>query len=364
MWECSRRAFLAVVLRLAAAMGISPILRALAGSDRGPVGPHKGQGRHPVPIDSLPRVRVVGVGGAGRRAVAHLVSEGLRGLEFLGVDADPQRAALFPGDTLLLQDIPSSAASPAAARGLPGKGGGLGRALECADLVFIVAGMGDPLASRAAPAVARWAKGTGALTLAVVSEGRRRSANAGRGLLCLQREADATLAVPPDGLAAPSWPVRVPRAIEATEHLLIRGVREIAELLVVPGIISMDLCDIRMLLGGGGLARMGLGRGTAVGAARAAVSSPLLGLPLRRAGSVLLNVRGDTDLKLSEVMEAAEVIHEAAHPDASIIYGVTLDPRLRGEVEVTLIAARLDTMAVGPEGAQRVATTEAHSAGA
>ncbi len=219
-------------------------------------------------------------------------------------------------------------------------------------MVFITAGKGGGTGTGAAPVIAEVAKSEGALTIGVVTrpfafEGRRRSVQAEAGIQKLKEKVDTLIVIPNDRLLSVSDAnTSVLNAFKMADEVLLQGVQGITTLITTPGLINTDFADVRTVMTDAGSALMGIGQGSgegrAVSAARSAISSPLLEASIENARGILLNISGGTDLGLLEVNEAAEIIHEAAHEDANIIFGAVIDDEMGDEVRVTVIAAGFD----------------------
>ncbi|MFN3285783.1 MAG: cell division protein FtsZ, partial [bacterium] len=233
-------------------------------------------------------------------------------------------------------------------------------ALEGADMVFVTAGMGGGTGTGGAPVVARIAREQGALTIGVVTkpfsfEGRRRAAAAEEGIRNLKEQVNTLITIPNDRLLQlVDRSVSMIEAFRVADDVLRQGVQGIADLITVPGLINLDFADVRTVMAEAGSALIGIGVASgedrAVRAARTAISSPLLETSMDGARGVLLNVTGGLDLGLVEVNEAAQIIAEAADPDANIIFGAVIDEGLRDEVRITVIATGFD--AARPKRAQ------------
>ncbi len=224
--------------------------------------------------------------------------------------------------------------------------------LKGADMVFITAGKGGGTGTGGAPVVAEIAKQIGALTIGVVTrpfgfEGRRRSVQAESGIAKLKEKVDTIIIIPNERLLQVSDEhTSMLNAFKMADEVLLQGVQGITDLITTPGLINTDFADVKMILTNAGSALMGVGYasgdGRAVAAARAAISSPLLEASIEGARGILLNVSGPSDLGLFELNEAAEIIGQAAHPDANIIFGAVIDDALGDEVRLTVIAAGFD----------------------
>lgn len=242
----------------------------------------------------------------------------------------------------------------------------LRQVLQGADVAFVLAGLGGSTGSTRAPLVARLAKEAGALTVGVVCEpftfeGLRRRRTAAAALGQLATEADLVIALPADAILLPLAKSTIAQAFEYLDGLMSGAVRAITELLTQPCLIAPDLSDLRALLAGGGIARLGIGRAEgeerARQAAGQALACPLLGSAVARAAMVLLHVRAGPDLALIEVVEAAELVHEAAPAEATVLIAANTDPDLGEAFEVMLIAAAIADTYTGdcrqPDGGGR-----------
>jgi cell division protein FtsZ len=221
-----------------------------------------------------------------------------------------------------------------------------------ADMVFIAAGMGGGTGTGAAPIIAQIAKDLGALTVGVVTkpfsfEGRQRAKNADAGIVQLRERVDTLITIPNDRLLEViDRKTTLEQAFMEVDDVLRQGIQGISELITEPGLINLDFADVKTIMSDSGGALMAIGRGTgearAQDAARMAISSPLLDISMEGARGVLLNITGGSDLALSEINEAAEVIAQSADPEASIIFGAVIDPRIENEVRITVIATGFD----------------------
>ncbi len=302
-----------------------------------------------------PRIRVVGVGGAGVNAVNRMVEAEVEGVEFLAVNTDQQSLQQSTADITL--HIGSELT-----RGLgSGSDANVGRQaamedydrvkalLKGSDMIFITAGAGGGTGTGAAPVVARIAREIGALTVAIVTkpfgfEGSRRSEQAEHGIDALAEEVDTLIVVPNNRLLTVlDKQTAMVEAFRVADDVLRQGVQGISDLVTLPGLINLDFADVRTIMSDAGNALLGIGMGVggeqrAVDAAMQAVASPLLETSMEGARSILLSITGGRDLSLWEVNEAAKAVSEAAHPDANIIFGAMVDEKLDDQVWVTVVA--------------------------
>jgi cell division protein FtsZ len=219
-------------------------------------------------------------------------------------------------------------------------------------MVFVTAGVGGGTGTGAAPVIARLARDVGSLTVGIVTkpfrfEGTRRGTQAEQGIEALAAEVDTLIVVPNEKLLTVlARETSMIEAFQVADDVLRQGVQGISELITLPGLINLDFADVRTTMRDAGQALLGIGMGTgetrAVAAAERAVSSPLLETSVDGARSILLSITGGPDLGLLEVSEAAQVVQEAAHPDANIIFGANIDETLTDQVWVTVIATRFD----------------------
>ena len=293
------------------------------------------------PQNYLAVIKVVGVGGGGGNAVNRMVDAGLKGVEFLAVNTDAQ--ALLLSDADLRLDLGRELTRGLGAGSDPEVGrqaaeehrAEIEEALRGADMVFITAGKGGGTGTGAAPVIAEIAKELGALTIGVVTrpfgfEGRRRSVQAEQGIQRLKEKVDTLIVIPNDRLLQVSDErTSMVNAFKMADEVLLQGVQGITDLITTPGLINTDFADVKMIMTNAGSALMGIGYasgdGRAVNAARSAISSPLLEASIEGARGILLTISGPSDLGLFEVNEAAQIIADAAHPDANIIFGTVID---------------------------------------
>jgi len=301
------------------------------------------------------RIKVIGAGGCGGNAVNHMISSGLRNVDFIAVNTDTQA----------MQNNRAPIRMQLGAMLTKGRGTGgnpeIGRkaALEDenkireiigdAEMVFVTAGMGGGTGTGSAPVIARIAREIGALTVGVVTkpfqfEGRKRMQQADEGLRELKCAVDTLITIPNQRLlsvASRNTPLR--EAFQRADDVLLQAVRGISELVTVHGLINLDFADVRSIMAEMGMAMMGAasasGESRAAEAAQRAISSPLLeDVSIKGARGLLINVTGGPDMSLYEVTEAASLVQEEAHEDANIIFGAVIDENICDEIRVTVIA--------------------------
>ena len=312
-----------------------------------------------IDIPSGAKIKVVGVGGGGSNAVSRMYRERMSSVEYLVINTDKQ--ALLRCDVPLRISIGDQLTQGKGVGGNPEKGAQaanesreqLFESLSDVDMVFVAAGMGGGTGTGAAPAVAEIAKQTGALTVGVITtpfhfEGNRRMKNAKEGIEKLKANVDTLLIIPNERLSnICDEEITTQNAFEMADDVLKLGVQSIAELVTLPGEINLDFADIKAIMENSGPAWMSIGYGSgdnrAKEAAHQAISNPLLDISVEEAKGVLFNVTGGTDLRLSELNEAAEVIQNVVHPDANIIFGMNTDEKMNDQVKLTVIATGMPT---------------------
>ena len=310
-------------------------------------------------LDQFAKIKVIGVGGGGNNAVNRMISLGLEGVEFIAVNTDAQAllTALAPkrmqiGEKLT-RGLGAGARPEIGQKAAMESREDIINALRGSDMVFITAGMGGGTGTGAAPVVAECAREIGALTVGVVTrpftfEGPKRKKNADIGIENLKRNVDTIITIPNDRLLqVVDKKTPMTQAFTIADDILRQGVKGISDLIAVPGLVNLDFADVKSIMSNAGSALMGIGEASGenatVDAVKAAIDSPLLETSLQGARGVLLNIMGATDsLSMMEVNEASTTVQEAAHPDAEIIWGVSVDESLGDKVSVTVIATRFD----------------------
>jgi cell division protein FtsZ len=308
----------------------------------------------PSQLESFAKIKVVGVGGGGCNAVDRMIAEGLQGVDFVAVNTDAQALMLSKASTRvrvgekLTRGLGSGGDPEIGRKASEESAEELYNVLKGSDMVFITAGMGGGTGTGGAAVVAQIAKEVGALTIGVVArpvavEGGGRGQSAAAGLARRKGPGDTLIVIPNDRLLQiVDKRATMQQAFRMADDVLRQGVQGISELITVPGLINLDFADVRTIMSEGGAALMAVGNGKGEDAARiaaeAAISSQLLDITIDGARGILFNVTGGPDLTLFEVNQAAAIIKETAHPDVNLIFGAVIDPNLKDEVRITVIA--------------------------
>ena len=307
-------------------------------------------------------IKVIGVGGGGGNAVAHMLNSNIEGVEFIVANTDAQAMTSCGSRTHLQLGGNVTKGLGAGANPEVGRQAALEdrerieAMLEGADMVFITAGMGGGTGTGAAPVVAQLAKEKGILTVAVVTkpfpfEGRRRMQVALKGIEDLSQHVDSLITVPNEKLLSVlGRDVTLLNAFKAANDVLQGAVQGIADLITAPGLINVDFADVRTVMSEMGLAMMGSGtaRGDdrAQAAAEAAIKNPLLeDVNLNGACGILVNVTAGPNLTMREFDEIGRIIHDFASEDATVVIGTSLDPEMKDDVRVTVVATGLNRAA-------------------
>src|SRR5213082_678685 len=302
---------------------------------------------------TTPRSRSSVCGGGGN-AVNRMIDAGMKDIEFVVANTDlqalrmsraPQKIQL---GTILTSGLGAGANPEVGRKAALEDSEKIIEALEGADMVFVTAGLGGGTGTGAAPIIASLASEMGALTVAVVTkpfnfEGKRRMAQAERGLSDLIDSVDTTIVIPNEKLLAVAQDAGFFESFRVADDILRQGVQGISDIITIPGIINRDFADVKAIMAGMGYAVMGAatasGTRRAVEAAQRAIASPLLDDgAIDGARGILINITGSASLKLAEVNEASMIIQSAAHEDANIIFGAVLDDEMHDEVKITVIA--------------------------
>src|SRR3990167_8728772 len=306
------------------------------------------------------RIKVIGIGGGGGNAVNTMISARLTGVDFIVANTDAQaiEASRAPVKIQLGEKITKglgAGANPEIGRRAALEDQERIREfLAGADMIFITAGMGGGTGTGGAPIIAKLAREVGALTVGVVTkpflfEGKKRMRQAEKGIAELRDSVDTLIVIPNQRLLAIAGEnTPIVDAFKLADDVLLKAVRGIADLVSIRGHINLDFADVRTIMSNKGLALMGTGiasgNNRSIEAANLAISSPLLeDVAIDGAMGIIINITGGPSLTLHEVNAASSLIHDAAHEDADIIFGQVIDPSLKDEVRVTVIATGFTT---------------------
>ena len=305
-------------------------------------------------MDGTATIKVIGVGGAGNNAVNRMIEAGIRNVEFIAVNTDRQTlneskasSKIQIGEKLTRglgaganPDIGSQAAEESRAE--------IAEVLKGADMVFVTAGMGGGTGTGAAPVVAATAKELGILTIGVVTkpftfEGKKRLAQAERGIASLKGKVDTLVVIPNDKLLQViDRKTSMVEAFRMADDVLRQGVQGISDLISIPGVINLDFADVKTIMLNQGMAHMGIGcasgENRAEDAAKQAIQSPLLETSIEGARGIIINITGGSDMGLHEANTAAELVQRSADPEANIIFGTVIDDSMGDELQITVIA--------------------------
>ncbi len=300
-------------------------------------------------------IKVVGVGGGGGNAVRYMLEAGIDGVDFICVNTDAQALESTGANTVLQLGSNITRGLGAGANPEVGRQAALEdrerlmEVIEGANMVFITAGMGGGTGTGASPILAQVAKELGILTVAVVTkpfsyEGKRRMRQAEEGIAELAKHVDSLITIPNEKLAGVlGEDISLLDAFNTANDVLYDAVGGITELITCPGFINVDFADVRTVMQEMGMAMMGSGRasgeGRAEGAARKAISSPLLeDIDITGARGILVNVTAGPDLTMGEFQKVGQIVHELAGEDANIVIGTAIDHNAGNEIRVTVVA--------------------------
>jgi cell division protein FtsZ len=307
------------------------------------------------------KIKVLGIGGGGNNAINSMVSDGnFVGVDFVAVNTDSQ--ALLNSQAPLKIQIGEKLTKGLGAGGNPQIGqqaaqeseDKIREVLVDTDMLFITGGMGGGTCTGAAPIIAQIAKNElGILTTAVVTkpfifEGTRRLSRAQEGINQLKNHVDTLIVIPNQKvMEVVNSQVTLQEAFRIADSVLQKGTKAIADLITTPGLINLDFADIKSVMGDAGSALMGVGEAEgenrALAAIEAAIHSPLVEVNITGARGVLINISGGSDMTMAEIESAAKSITAKVAPDANIIFGTNIDPRLEGKIKITVIATGFDS---------------------
>ena len=311
--------------------------------------------------DNVVTIKVLGIGGAGNNVVNRMVKSGTDGVEFVAINTDKQALSISNADVKIQIGEKTTHGQGAGSDPEIGRKSAeesrsnIAKVIENTDMVFITAGMGGGTGTGAAPIIADLTKEAGVLTVGVVTkpfkfEGKRRLDQANAGIRELLAKVDSLLIIPNDRLKyATDQKITLSNAFEIADDVLKQAVTSISDLIKNTGFINLDFADVTCIMKDAGYAHMGVGhaagKGKAEEAAKMAVSSPLMETSINGAHGVLINITGSEDMGLDDIEAAANLVQEAAHPDANIIFGASFDNDMQDEIRVTVIATGFEESA-------------------
>ena len=322
-------------------------------------------------FDTLPPIKVVGVGGGGSNAVTRMIPTRLPGVQYVAINTDLQALENCPAEVKvrigdrLTRGLGAGSDPLRGQRSAEESREDIAEALRNAEMVFVTSCLGGGTGTGAAPVVAEIAREQGALTIGVVTkpfafEGAKRRQQAEEGVRDLQEKVDTLIVIPNDRLLQICEPnISIAEAFKAADDVLRQGIQGISELITMPGMVNLDFADVRKIMTDAGPALMAIGVGhgeqRATDAARQAIASPLLEVDITGATGVLFNITGPENLSLQELDQAARTIAEVVDPEAEIIFGTAVDESLDDEVRITVIATGFTGRTLGMR--QAVAAT-------
>ena len=303
-------------------------------------------------------IKVLGIGGGGGNAVAHMMTSGIEGVDFICANTDAQalkNARVKTGIQIgcnITKGLGAGASPDLGRQAAMEDRDRLQEVIEDTDMLFITAGMGGGTGTGAAPVMAQLAKELGILTVAVVTkpfgmEGTKRAQIADQGIAELGKYVDSLITIPNEKLLTVLGPdTTLLDAFKSANQVLQGAVQGIAELITRPGLINVDFADVKTVMSEMGMAMMGSGAASgeerAREAAEAAISSPLLeDINLAGAKGILVNVTAGMELSIGEFQEVGETVKEFASDDATVVIGTVIDPEMSNELRVTVVATGL-----------------------
>ena len=311
--------------------------------------------------DKMPKIKVIGVGGAGNNAINRMIEDNVNGVSFYMINTETGTLKRSRTSNILQIGVQTTRGLGAGANELVGERAAIEnkeeikKILQGADLVFITAGMGGGTGTGAAPIVAEIAKEMGILTIGIVTkpflfEGKARKLRADKGTERLRNNADDLIVVLNDNLLkVTDTKITLDKAFSLADNVLEQGITSITDLLTSIGEVNIDFADIRTTMSYKGKAYMGIGRAKGEKkieeAVRQAIENPLTESKIDGAKGVIFNVKGNETLSLIEINSAIGIINEKISEDANVIFGTVIDNNMKDEVSVTVIATGIEEKA-------------------
>ena len=309
-------------------------------------------------IDRTPKIKVIGVGGAGNNAVNRMIEDHVKGVTFYMLNTETGTLKRAKTSNTLQIGIQTTRGLGAGANEKVGERAAIEnkeeikQILQGADLVFITAGMGGGTGTGAAPIVAEIAKEMGILTVGIVTkpflfEGKARKLRADKGTERLKDNVDDLIVVLNDNLLKTTdSKITLDQAFSIADNVLEQGITSITDLLTSIGEVNVDFADIKTTVSYKGHAYMGIGRASGEKkveeAVKQAIDNPLTQSKIDGAKGVIFNVKGDESLSLIEINSAIGLINDKISEDANVIFGTVIDNNMNGEVAVTVIATGVE----------------------
>lgn len=309
-------------------------------------------------IDRMPKIKVIGVGGAGNNAVNRMIEDHVKGVTFYMLNTETGTLKRAKTNNTLQIGIQTTRGLGAGANEKVGERAAIEnkeeikQILQGADLVFITAGMGGGTGTGAAPIVAEVAKEMGILTIGIVTkpflfEGKARKLRADKGTEKLKDNVDDLIVVLNDNLLKTTdSKITLDQAFSVADNVLEQGITSITDLLTSIGEVNVDFADIKTTVSYKGHAYMGIGRASGEKkveeAVKQAIENPLTQSKIDGAKGVIFNVKGDESLSLIEINSAIGLINDKISEDANVIFGTVIDNNMNGEVAVTVIATGVE----------------------
>ncbi|MBM4276962.1 MAG: cell division protein FtsZ [Deltaproteobacteria bacterium] len=301
------------------------------------------------------KVKIIGIGGGGNNALNTMILSHLTGVEFVAANTDAQALAAnlapmkFQLGASLTKGLGAGANPEVGRKAALEDVEMIREILKGADMVFITAGLGGGTGTGGAPVIAEVAREMGALTVAIVTkpfhfEGKKRMKQAEEGLANLKMTADALITIPNQRLLSISGKnMTLLETFKKADEILFHAAKGISDIIVGHGIINLDFADVRAVMSETGMAMMGTGiasgENRSMEAAQKAISSPLLeDISIEGARGLLINITGGENMTLSEINEATGLIQKEAHEDANVIWGMVIDPSMKEDIRITVIA--------------------------
>lgn len=309
---------------------------------------------------SLVNIKVIGIGGGGSSMSSRIMeSTRIKGAEFISINTDLQaleqavaNRKIYIGKALT-KGMGAGMNPEIGKQATEENRSEISEALDGADIVFVVAGMGGGTGTAGAPVVADIAKEKGALTIAMVTkpfgfEGPERMSIAQDGINRLKEIVDSLIVIPNDRVfSVISKETSINKAFGYIDEVIKNGIQAISELINIPGLINVDFADIKSTMKDSGTTLIGCGiasgQDRSIKAVESAIISPFIETSIHGARGVLFCIAGGKDLRMNEVNDVAKAISSNLDSNSRVIFGAYHERGLKDKaIKITVIATNFN----------------------
>ncbi|MBI4014916.1 MAG: cell division protein FtsZ [Candidatus Aenigmarchaeota archaeon] len=324
------------------------------------------------------RIMVVGAGGGGCNTITALTKKTIRGATTVAVNTDVNHLKVTEAHKRIL--IGRQLTRGLGAGGYPEVGrnaaletkADIREIMQGMDLVFVTCGLGGGTGTGSLPVVARIARETGAIVIAVVTlpfklEGAR-IRKAEEGLMYLREICDTVIVIENQRLLELAGDMPLKQAFGIADDLVATMIKGITETISEPSLVNLDYADVRTIMRSGGVATIGVGEAEGSNRAEEAVTKamnhPLLEVDYAGASGALIQVIGGEDMRLDEIDLIGDRIQSELDPKAQVIWGARILPEYRGKIQViTVVTGVKSAYVLGPTRSEEASAKAVHELG-